>query len=325
VRRSGDRLRISAQLIDAATGAHRWAEHYDRRLEEVFAVQDEVVRTIVAILAAHLRKAEVERARANPPNSWQAYDYYLQAVEAHTSFSSSISVEDLYEARRLLHQSLAVDASYARAHALLASTYGAAWVNALDSDRLDPAALERAHQHARKAVQLDPNLPEGHARLGVVLAWKRQHEASLAEIEKAFALNPSYVDWLVGLAFVLAGHSRRAVEILEASMRLDPFYPAVASGWLGFAHYMLKQYARALPALHDCVSRAPNLRASHSWLAATYAQLGQLEEARAAAAEVLRIHSNYTISGTTMRILGFKSAEDAAHFFDGLRKAGLPE
>ena len=86
VRRGGDRLRISAQLIDAATGAHRWAEHYDRKLEDVFAVQDEVVRTIVAILAAHVRKAETERTRAKPPNSWQAYDYYLQAAEAFVSF-----------------------------------------------------------------------------------------------------------------------------------------------------------------------------------------------------------------------------------------------
>ena len=86
VRRGGDRIRISAQLIEPRQGAHRWAEHYDRKLEDVFAVQDEVVRTIVAILAAHVRKAETERTRAKPPNSWQAYDYYLQAVEAFASF-----------------------------------------------------------------------------------------------------------------------------------------------------------------------------------------------------------------------------------------------
>src|SRR5262245_14072306 len=87
VRRSGDRIRISAQLIDGATGSHRWAERYDRKLDEVFAVQDEVVRTIVALLAAHVRKAETERTRGNPPNSWQAYDYYLQAAEAQASYS----------------------------------------------------------------------------------------------------------------------------------------------------------------------------------------------------------------------------------------------
>ena len=92
VRRVGDRIRISAQLIEAATGAHRWAEHYDRDLEDVFAVQDDVVRTIVTILAAHVRIAETERTHTKPPNSWQAYDYYLQAVEASASFSSSRNV-----------------------------------------------------------------------------------------------------------------------------------------------------------------------------------------------------------------------------------------
>jgi adenylate cyclase len=325
VRWSGDRLRVSAQLIDAATGAHRWAEHYDRNIEEVFAVQDEVVRTIVAILAVHVRKAEIERTRAHPPNSWQAYDYYLQAAEAMASFGSSLRAEDLYDARRLLRQSLAVDASYARSYASLANTHAAAWVNPLDSDYLAPAALDQAHEFARKAVQLDPSLPEGRAALGMVLAWKRQHEAALAEIERALALNPNYAEWLLGLALAVAGYPRRAIDVIETSMRLDPFYAAVSSFWLGFSHYMLKQYERALPALCDCVARAPNMRAGHSCLAATYAQLGRIEEARAAATEVLRIAPDYTISGTTMRLLGFKSAEDAEHLVDGLRKAGLPE
>jgi adenylate cyclase len=113
VRRAGDRIRISAQLIDAATGAHRWAERYDRALEGIFAVQDEVVRTIVAILAAHVRMAETERTRTKPPSSWQAYDYYLKAVEALNTFHSTFAVDHLYEARRLLQRSLDIDPSYA--------------------------------------------------------------------------------------------------------------------------------------------------------------------------------------------------------------------
>ena len=145
------------------------------------------------------------------------------------------------------------------------------------------------------------------------------------EIDRAFALNPNYVDWQFGLALVVAGQPRRAVSVLEACMRLDPFYAPIASGVLGFAHYMLKQYAQALPALRDCVSRAPNLRAGHSWLAATYAQMGQLEEARAAVAEARRIQSSYTIAEGSRRILGFKSAKDEKHYFDGLRKAGLAD
>jgi TolB-like protein len=168
VRRSGDRIRISAQLIDTATGAHRWAEHYDRRIEDVFAVQDEVVRTIVAILAAQVRKAETERTRTKPPNSWQAYDYYLQGVEAQAAFASSMRAEDIYKARRFLQQSLAIDANYARSYALLAQTHAAVFSNRVDSDYLNPAAVELAHQYARKALELDPNLPDAHAVLGFV-------------------------------------------------------------------------------------------------------------------------------------------------------------
>jgi adenylate cyclase len=133
------------------------------------------------------------------------------------------------------------------------------------------------------------------------------------------------VEWYLGLALVVAGRSQRAVDVLEASIRFDPFYSPVASGALGLAYYMLKQYERALPVLRDCNSRAPNFRAGHSWLAATYAQLGRMDEAQAEAAEALRIQHDYTITGAAKRIMGFKSAEDAEHFFDGLRKAGLPE
>src|SRR5262245_48795747 len=141
VRRGGERIRISAQLIDAATGAHRWAEHYDRTLEDVFAVQDEVVRTIVAILAAHVRMAETERTRTKPPSSWQAYDYYLKAVDALNSFERSIAVDHLYEARRLLQQSLGVDPNYARSYAFLARNYVAVWFNRVDADFLSANAI----------------------------------------------------------------------------------------------------------------------------------------------------------------------------------------
>ena len=155
VRRSGDRIRISAQLIDSTTGTHRWAERYDRMLEDVFAVQDEVVHTIVPILAAHVRKAEVERTHAKPPNSWQAYDYYLQAVDAFAAISSSsVLAERIRERRRLLQQSLAIDPSYARSYALLAETDVAAWSDPVDEDFLNTAVLDRAHQFARTAVQL---------------------------------------------------------------------------------------------------------------------------------------------------------------------------
>jgi adenylate cyclase len=325
VRRLGDRSRISAQLIDAVTGGHRWAERYERELQGVFAVQDEVVRSIVALLAAHVKKAEIERTLAKPPRTWQAYDYYLQAVDSFASYLSSLRVKDLYETRGLLERSLAIDANYARSYALLANTYATAWITPLDRDFMKDEVRECAYEVACRAVQLDPNLPQAHACLGLVLNQKHKHDASIAAFERAIALNPNFSDFRFAVTLVYAGDSRRAVEVLQAYMRLDPFYAPLSSGYLGFAHYMLKQYRDALPVLQEHVIRAPKHRSGHVWLAATYAQLGEMDEARSAAAEVLRLQPNYTIAGTQAKIGKFRYHSDEAHFFDGLRKAGLPE
>jgi TolB-like protein/class 3 adenylate cyclase len=323
MRRSSDRIRISAQLIDAATGAHRWAEHYDRTLEDVFTVQDEVVHTIVAILAAHVRRAETERLRAKPPNSWQAYDYYLQAVEASASFSSTLNEAHIEEARRLLQQSLAIDPNYARSYAGLAGTDVSAWHNPTAEDFLKPTVLDRAHDFARKAVQLDRNLPLAHAALGWVLVYKHQHDASIAAFEKSVSLNPNYVDWRFGVALIRAGDAKRAIEVVHAYMRLDPFYVPFASFVLGYAHLMLKQYPQALSLLRDYVAQAPSAR-GRVLLAATLAGMAHLEEARAEVAEAVRLKPKYSIS-SFREFVSFKYPQDDNHFFDGLRKAGLPE
>ena len=208
---------------------------------------------------------------------------------------------------------------------MLAQTHIAAWLTALDGDHLNPACLDRAYHLARKAVQLDPNLPEAHAALGFVLGRRHEHEAAVAASERAMALNPNFTDWRLGVILMLAGDPVRAIEAGERHMRLDPFYAPIAPGFLGLAHYLLRQYAQALPLLRECVSRAPNFRAVHVLLAATHAQLGNIEQAAAEAAEVLRIDPKYTIEGTQARLTPFKRPEDAEHFFDGLRKAGLPE
>jgi adenylate cyclase len=326
IRRAGDRVRISAQLIDAVTGAHRWAERYDRELKDVFAVQDEVSQAIVAILVAHVNKAEAERTLLKPPATWQAHDLVLRASDIHTGIWSSASVADLHEARRLLERSIALDPNYARAYVMLSNTHLTAWLYPLDEDSLNPAALERALRFARKAVRLDPNLPIAHANLGNVLTFfGGLQDQSVAEYEKAIALNPNFSDYRFGMALLRAGEPKRAAQVIETQMRYDPYYSPWASGQLGLTRYMLKEYSHALSPLRECASRAPDMRQGHIWLAANLAQLGHLDEARAEAAEVLRIDPKYTIDGTQRRFALFKRPEDAEHLFDGLRKAGLPE
>ena len=219
IRRAGDRVRISAQLIDAVTGAHRWAERYDRELKDVFAVQDEVSRAIVAILVAQVNKAEAERTLLKPPATWQAHDFFMRASDIWTAVRSSFNVADLYEARRLLERSIALDPNYARAYATLSYTHLFAWIFRLDEDHLSPTALERAHRLARQAVQLDPNLPIAHAQLGQVLTFQGQHEQSIAEFEKAMALNPNFTDWRFGTILLRAGEPERAIQVLETHMR----------------------------------------------------------------------------------------------------------
>lgn len=323
IRRVGDRVRISAQLVDAVTGAHRWAERYDRKLEDVFTVQDEVARTIVSVLTVHVNKAETERVLAATPATWQAYEHYLRAADTLVSYHSSLNKGDLLQARSGLRKALFIDPNYARAHAALSRTYVSLWAHRWDDDCPWPTALDRAHQSACEAVRLAPNLPAGHVALGFALIWMRQHEAAIAEFERATVLNPNFNDFVFGWTLVVAGEPARAIQTLEAHMRLDPFYLPFAPWWLGSAYYMLGRYADAVPHLQAAVSRAPNLALGHHWLAATYAQLGQLEEAKAEAAEGLRIQPWFTISQMPFT-RAHKRPEDGQRLKDGLSKAGYP-
>ena len=324
IRRIGDRVRISAQLIDAATGAHRWANRYDRRLEDVFAIQDEVVRAITPVLAAHINKAEVERTLLKPPSAWQAHDYYLRGAEILAGYLSSYDTIALHQARKLLEQSLSADPNYARAYADLSHTYFTAWINRVDDDFHMPETLDRSYQLARKAVQFDSNLPMARAQLGMVLTFKRRHDEAVAEFERGHALNANFNDWRFANTLVYAGDASRAVEVCNGLVRLDPFYQPLAAGFLGLANYMMKHYETAVVALVDAAGRSPRHRSVRQWLAAAYAQAGELERAQEEAAAVLQIQPDYTIQGMAKHFAPFKRHEDAEHLFDGLRKAGLP-
>jgi adenylate cyclase len=324
VRRAGDRIRISAQLIDATTGAHRWAERYDHKLEDTFAVQDEVARTIVRVLAVHVNKAETERALAKPPAAWQAYDHYLRAAHTFIRFHSSFDKEDLLQVRRSLDRALAIDPNYARAHALLSKSYIELCLHRWDDAGPWQAAIDGAYQSAREAVRLAPDLSGAHVALGWALNFMRQHEAAIAEFERATELNPNLTDHHFAFVLLVTGEPARAVQTLEAQMRLDPFYLPRVPSLLGFAYYLLGRYADALAQLQTAAPRAPDHGHCRRYLAATYAQLGQLDKAREETAEALRIDPWFTIDQAIFAKI-CKRPEDGERFNDGLRKAGFPE
>jgi adenylate cyclase len=275
IRRGGDRVRITAQLIDCTTGMHRWAERYDQELKDVFAIQDEVARTIAAILAAHVNKAEVERTLLKPPATWQAYDHYMRAAAAWALFQSSWKLDHLLETRRHLAESLNIDPKYARAYSLLASTHRVAWLNPVNEEYLTPATLDRAISLARTAIEFDPHLPEAYAELAYNIIRKRDFEAAAAAAERVGALNPNFADYRLALVHFAMGDPAKAIEFAKAHMRLDPFHPHFAPLIVGQGHYLLKEYREARRWLREATGRAPDHQYGHAYLAATYAQLGR--------------------------------------------------
>jgi adenylate cyclase len=274
---------------------------------------------------AHVNRAELERTLLKPPVAWEAYDCYLRGVEALFLQGSGRTTGSFYDARHQLERSLAIDPKYARAAAMLSLTHLRAYCEPFDCDYLNSAALDRALELAETAVHLDSRLPQAHAQLGWVLLWKRRHDIAIAEFERAFVLNPNFIDSRFAHLLTYAGEPAKAMEILEANIRLDPFQPLMhSSGFMGFANYMLKCYSETVRLLRECISHLPNSQAVHLWLASAYAQLGQVEEARGEAAEVLRINPGFTIE-RWKRLAVHKNPKDAEHRIDGLRKAGLPE
>ena len=174
-------------------------------------------------------------------------------------------------------------------------------------------------------MHLDPRLPQAHAQLGYVSLYRWRHDAAIAEFERAFALNSNFIDNRFASVLIYSGEPAKALKMLEANIRLDPFQPLIfSSGLTGLANYMLKRYDEAPPSFRECALRLPNMQTPHLWLASAYAQLGQPEEAKAEAAEVLRVNPAFTVEGSK-RLFVFKDPEDTEHRKDGLRKAGLPE
>jgi adenylate cyclase len=329
VRRDADRVRITAQLVDTGTGKHLWAEHYDRELTGIFAVQDEVTQKIVVTLVAHVTKSELDRALRKPPENLAAYDYYLRATAIMKNHQRDASGETITAARTLYEQSLAADARYAPALQGLAQTYLVSWLNRKQSEPIareyqEQATIDRALSLAQKAVELDGNLPDAHVTLAFILHWQYRRAEGMAEFERAFELNPNLVDVRFSIALIHNGHTAEVIEDMRRIMRLDPFHPDLYFSLLGYAYYLGGLHAEALENLRAGVRRMPDWRPAHVWLATAAAGSGRDEEARRAAGEVLRLDPSFTIA-KWLRLERLARQEDVDRVAEDLRKAGLPE
>jgi adenylate cyclase len=317
VRRAGGRVRITAQLVEAATGHHLWAERFDRDLADIFDVQDEVTSRIVATLAGKLAESERRRARSGQTENLEAYDCVLRGRELWYRFTPEAN----REARRLYEKAIELDPDYARAYASLAWTYLTEHSERWADPEEQP--LERALEVARRGVMVNPASHSNHLALGQVCISKGLHEEALEALETAIALNPNDADGYVFLAEALsyAGRPDEAIDLIGKAQRLNPAVPRWYTWELGTAFYVARRYEDAVAALRK---GRPLVAMAYRWLAVAYAQLGREQEAKAAAEEYLRRTPDFSLA-RHLELMPFQHAEDRDHYAEGLRKAGLPE
>lgn len=314
VRRAGARVRITAQLIDAGTGHHLWAERFDRDLADIFDVQDEVTSRIVVTLAGKLEESERRRARSLQTENLEAYDCVLRGRELWFRFTA----ETNREARRLYEKAIELDPDYARAYASLAWTY----LTEHDERWGDPEdkPLERALEYARRGVMVNPASHSNHLALGQVCLAKGLHDEALEALQTAITLNPNDADGYVFLAEMLsfAGRPDEAIDLIEKAQRLNP-----ASRWyawqLAGAFYVARRYEDAVAALRK---GRPLVAMGYRWLAVSYGQLGRDQDAKTAAEEYLQRTPDFSLA-VHLETMPFQHAEDREHYIEGLRKAGL--
>ena len=317
VRKSENHVRITAQLIDATTGYHVWAEHYDGELKDVFALQDGITQKIVAALSPKLTAGEQPSRGRRETTNIEAYDLVLRGI----SLLSQNRKASNAMARQMFEQAIALDPNYAKAYARLAWTYHQDWVFQWTPG---PGSLDRALETARKAVAVDDSSAEAHLTFGWNLLWKKQQDLGVAELEKAVLLDPSFSEAYAHLAegLNLTGRPDEAIGLAKKAMRLDPNYAPWVAAFLGNSYYLLRRYDEAIAAYQEAVRRNPDVSRPHSNLATVYAEMGNEKEARAEAAEVLRINPGFTVNWTRDNV-PFKNQADLDRVIAALRKAGL--
>jgi len=318
VRKTGNRVRIAAQLIDGTTGGHLWAERYDRELTDIFAVQDEVTREIVSALAVRLTEGEQRRIMRRGTDNLEAYDYYLRGRQ----LQGRRSKDGNEEARPLLERAIELDPQFARAYSVLAGVHSIDYANRWRDPPED--SLHKAHELARQAVELDDDDPYSHVVLGLICSSLKRHDQAIAEARRALALDPNFA-WaysLLGQLLYYSGRSQDAIEPLRSAIRLDPSEEPFLHH-LAQAYFGVGRYEDAAAVLRRRIIRKPDTDMSRVLLAACYGHLGRMEEAQALWREVMSINPSYSLEHRR-RILPYKDPADFERIVDGLRKAGLP-
>jgi adenylate cyclase len=318
VRRSGDTIRINAKLIDAATGSHLWVERYDRHIQDIFAVQDDVTHNIVSALALTLTDEENKRVARRYTHSVAAYDLFLRGQ----SFYARSTEQDNARARELYMRAIEIDPAFARAHAAVALTHTEDFRHGWGSD---PArSISQAVARAKQAVALDDSIPQTWWTLGYVYVSNRQNKEGATAAERAIALDPNNADAKTTLAYarVYQNRPQDAIALVSKAMQLNPRYPSQYPSILGRAYYHLGQYEQAAETLRQAVELNPNRTPARLYLLLSYVALGKLDEASWEGSEILVNDPGFSVA-TVDQILPVSDPRELARMRDDLRRAGL--
>ena len=320
VRKSGRRVRVTAQLIRADTGHHIMAERYDRDLTDLFELQDEITRAIAGRIEPELLKFERERVAERPQLSEDAYELYQRGLFHHYRQNKA----DNIEAQAYFRRALTLDAQYPQATAALSISLSSAAMTGWADDA--NACFEDAYHLAQQAVARDPRYPNAHFALGLACMWTRRSKCGIAAFEEAIKFNPSFAaaHVLLGQMYLYAGRPEETIELAEKGIRLSPSDPRLFI-WLpalAGAHYQLRHYEQAVEIGRRSWTLNRNWPPGLRYVVAGLAELGRIEEAQDPLAELRRLNSNLAfVEGNFQRLFNDRAAVD--HIINGLRKAGF--
>src|SRR5271165_4712451 len=321
VRRAANRIRVTAQLVEAETGKHVWADRYDRDLTDIFALQDEITEAVTIAIAPAIAEAEQRRALRKPPGSldaWAAYQRGLWHLSKYT-------VDDSTLAQRFFQQAIDFDPTFAGSYTGLAMAQGQA---ADFQTRGLPETLSSFEALARRAVALDGSDAEAPSRLAIALNSRGDHQGAQAEAERALVISPNLADahGVLGVVLTFSGRPKEGLAALETCIRLDPRAPtlAIRLNQMALGLYYSREYAAAVEVAKRAIRSYPDFPLPYRWLAAALGQLGRIGEAKEALEKAITVVPGSFDMYVRERVPWMRP-EDHAHMLEGLRKAGMPE
>ena len=320
VRRANDRVRINAQLLDATTGGHVWADRYDGEMQDIFALQDQVTQQIVAALQVTLTEGERGQLTHKQTDNLEAYDYYLRGRELYYRATQEMNAQ----ARQMFERAIELDPQYAAAYAMLGFTH---WIDgAWYWSSYPQQSFEQMFVAGQKALALDDTLPLAYQLLGYTYVWRdKNYEQAISAAEKAISLDPNNAESYARLAtvFTASGHPEEAIRAVEAAIRLNPHYPAFYVSNLGISYYLLGQHQEAILALQRAHTINADYLFAYLVLAAVYSELDRIEEAKAEMRRGIAVNPNFASLDRLRQMFPLKNPAEQERWLNNLRKAGL--